>query len=101
MVLRVYLCPTQVLVWSLDDHIDGVLAGSGGGSANSKNPPTLASRSRLEGHTKPVEEVCFKPQTTQELASVGDDAQVRSNDMPALHALLLHWVFNPALVCSL
>ncbi len=36
----------------------------------------VAARTRFEGHTKPVEEVVFKPGSVQELASVGDDAQV-------------------------
>lgn len=35
-----------------------------------------AARSRLQGHSKPVEEVVFKPNSTMELASVGDDSQV-------------------------
>lgn len=35
-----------------------------------------AGRSKLLGHTKPVEEVVFRPASTQELASVGDDSAV-------------------------
>lgn len=38
--------------------------------------PLRAARSRFQGHQRPVEEVVFRPGSTQELASVGDDAQL-------------------------
>lgn len=37
---------------------------------------TSAARHKFEGHSKPVEEVVFKPGSVSELASVGDDYQV-------------------------
>ncbi|KAL6755216.1 WD40 repeat-like protein [Haematococcus lacustris] len=65
-----------VLVWNLADHTDGLLAGRSGGSAGAKFAPQLAARHRLQGHTRPVEEVVFRPGMAHELASVGDDYQL-------------------------
>eukprot|EP00955_Chlamydomonas_euryale_P101184 365327-Chlamydomonas_euryale.AAC.14 len=71
-----------VLVWSLADALSGVLAGGGGGGGGSGGKAgsgggggggTLAARASLKGHTHTVEDVVFKPGSSEQLASVGDD----------------------------
>ncbi|KAG1673556.1 hypothetical protein FOA52_003856 [Chlamydomonas sp. UWO 241] len=55
-----------VLLWSLEDSMSKLLAGTAGGA-------NLPARSTLKGHTATVEDVVFKPSSFEQLASVGDD----------------------------
>ncbi|KAK9814957.1 hypothetical protein WJX73_003132 [Symbiochloris irregularis] len=60
----------NVLVWNIEDYNAGsVLSGQPGGAAG----PRLPNRNKLEGHTATVEDVGFKPRSSVELVSVGDD----------------------------
>uniref|UniRef100_A0A7S3VQR3 Histone-binding protein RBBP4-like N-terminal domain-containing protein n=1 Tax=Dunaliella tertiolecta TaxID=3047 RepID=A0A7S3VQR3_DUNTE len=84
-----------VMLWDLADSTTSLLAGSCGGSGGAKDSPELRARHRFEGHTRPVEEVVFKPGSMHELASVGDDAQlmfwdVRSGAAPVLRMKEAH-----------
>lgn len=54
-------------MWSLDDSMEGLLSGKAGSS-------TLSARTTLKGHSATVEDVVFKPASTELLVSVGDDA---------------------------
>jgi len=74
-----------VLVWSIQDAVESLLAGGGGGGAaktgdkDSKafeKVPTLEPRSRLPGHTGDVQDVVFKPDSDSHLASVAVDRKL-------------------------
>jgi len=65
-----------VLLWNLGDSLAGLKAGTLGGSAGAAEAPALPARTRLAGHADTVEDVVFKPDTDDRLASVGDDKAV-------------------------
>ena len=71
--------PFQVLLWSIQDHMETLLAGSsrGGGdkasASSTSSSPELGARTILRGHSDTIEDVVFKPGSSEQLASVGDD----------------------------
>lgn len=58
----------QVLVWNLYDSQTGL-----SGKRNASVSEELLPRTYLTGHNRTVEDVCFKPESDCELASVADD----------------------------
>lgn len=86
-----------VLLWSLADVASSALAGGGGGGTGcgagggasaggggapssatrgggaGRGPTPIEARVRLEGHADTVEDVVFRPGSSEVLASVGDD----------------------------
>ncbi|KAJ7543049.1 hypothetical protein O6H91_09G023300 [Diphasiastrum complanatum] len=77
----------QVLLWSIEDHVpdfrepaplrQDILGGKlklGGFQVPTSDPTTIGPRGHFRGHTMTVEDVQFRPFSTQEFCSVGDDA---------------------------
>lgn len=62
---------TNVLIWSIADHVASLAAA--GPKDNATKGEKLAHRIKLEGHTATIEDVVWKPDSTVELGSVGDD----------------------------
>ncbi|GAX75310.1 hypothetical protein CEUSTIGMA_g2755.t1 [Chlamydomonas eustigma] len=63
-----------VLLWSLQDNMETLLAGTvGTSSGKGGKSPELSARTILRGHSNTIEDVVFKPGSTEQLASVGDD----------------------------
>eukprot|EP00195_Chlamydomonas_chlamydogama_P006777 CAMPEP_0202905910 /NCGR_PEP_ID=MMETSP1392-20130828/36561_1 /ASSEMBLY_ACC=CAM_ASM_000868 /TAXON_ID=225041 /ORGANISM="Chlamydomonas chlamydogama, Strain SAG 11-48b" /LENGTH=458 /DNA_ID=CAMNT_0049594215 /DNA_START=185 /DNA_END=1558 /DNA_ORIENTATION=+ len=74
----------MVLLWSIQDHMETILSGGGSGDKG----PELAARTKLRGHDATIEDVVFKPGSSEQLASVGDDHAMifwdtRQGDGPA------------------
>ncbi|KAG2438631.1 hypothetical protein HXX76_005179 [Chlamydomonas incerta] len=75
-----------VLLWDLADSMtalaavpsreEGGAAGGGGGGAAGGKAPQLKARTRLQGHTATVGDVCFAPGSGQLLVSVADDGRM-------------------------
>ena len=74
-----------VLIWSLEDAMETLLAGGGGGGGSKtgekeskafEKTPTLKNRTRLIGHTGDIQDVCFQPDSDTKLASVSVDKKL-------------------------
>ena len=74
-----------VLLWSIQDSVESLLAGGGGGggaktgekdSKAFEKVPTLKHRTKLVGHTDEVQDVVFKPDSDSRLASVSVDKKL-------------------------
>eukprot|EP00798_Chlamydomonas_sp_ICE-L_P030922 gene30922-35977_t len=81
-----------VLLWSVQDHMETVLSS---GPTTGGKEPELAARTKLKGHKDTVEDVVFKPDSTEQLCSVGDDHMVmfwdtRSGTAPVSSIELAH-----------
>ncbi|PSC71637.1 WD-40 repeat-containing MSI4 [Micractinium conductrix] len=64
---------TKVLVWDLEGHGTSLAAPASGGSGAAGVGTRLQPLQKLEGHSETVEDVCWRPGSTTEIASVGDD----------------------------
>lgn len=85
---------TKVLVWDLDSHSTSLAvsstASSGPGASTHLDPLHT-----LSGHSNTVEDVCWCPGSSFELASVGDDYSLllwdtRRGGAPVLHVASVH-----------
>lgn len=75
-----------VLIWSVQDAVESLLAEGGGGGQVGKTgekdskafekSPTLKNRTRLTGHTGDVQDVVFQPDSDSRLASVSIDKKL-------------------------
>lgn len=74
-----------VLIWSLQDAMESLLAGGGGGggaktgkkdSKEFEKVPTLKHRTKLVGHTGNLQDVVFQPDSETRLASVSVDRKL-------------------------
>ncbi|KAI3436729.1 hypothetical protein D9Q98_006144 [Chlorella vulgaris] len=86
----------KVLVWDLSSHISTSLAAAKGGRDSTPGAGTkLKPLHTLLGHSATIEDVCWCPGSSAELASVGDDFSLllwdlRRGGAPVLHVASAH-----------
>ncbi|CAM6120600.1 unnamed protein product [Calypogeia fissa] len=91
----------RVVLWGIEDHVTNMVESSsssrpGGGDKSALPPPTtVGPRGVFEGHTATVEDVQFRPSSSQEFCSVGDDSSLilwdaRTGTIPAIKVEKAH-----------
>ena len=75
--------PMQVLVWDLEGHGTSLAAPASGGSGAAGVGTRLQPLQKLEGHSETVEDVCWRPGSTTEIASVGEPEDIESGSLRA------------------
>ena len=61
--------PLQVLIWDLESHSTSLAASDGTAAGSGTRLQPLHT---LQGHSSTVEDVCWRPESAVELASVGE-----------------------------